>query len=121
MNNLYQKIKEFAEAIHQTEEFQDYQEANEAFQNDKEAQKLLQDFQQARQTLAIFQQGGFPGIEEQREKTEKLLAEVRKNKVINKLLQAQNKMQRLIDELTDFLSNELNFPFTPSQQGGCCG
>lgn len=121
MNNLDQKTKEFLEAIRQTQEFQDYEKANERFQSDEEAKKLLQDFQAARQNLAILQQGNFPGLEGQKEKTEKLLTEVRKNKVINDWMQSQDKLQKLIGELADFLSNELGFPFTPPQKGCGCG
>lgn len=122
MNNLDQKIKEFSEAIQETKEFQDYAKANKVFQEDKDAQKLLKDFREAQQTLAIFQQGNFPGQEEQREKTENLLNEVRKNKVINEWAQTQKKFQALIARLATVLSNDLNFPFTlPQQGGGCCG
>lgn len=120
-NNLNQKTKEFSEAIRQTQEFQDYEKANEKFQSDEEAQKLLQDFQEARRNLEILQQGSFSGVEEQKEKTEKLLTEVRKNKVINDWMQSQDKLQKMISELAGFLSNDLGFPFTPPQKGCGCG
>lgn len=122
MNNLEQKIKELSEDIRQTKEFQDYQKANEVFQADKAAQKLLADFREAQQTLVIFQQGGFPGQEEQRARTENLLIEVQKNKIINEWIQARNNLQILIGGLARSLNDNLNFPFRPYQQGGgCCG
>jgi cell fate (sporulation/competence/biofilm development) regulator YlbF (YheA/YmcA/DUF963 family) len=122
-NNLDQKIKDFSEAIRETKEFQNYAKANKAFQEDKDAQKLLKDFQETQQTLAIFQQGNFPGQEEQKEKTEKLLSEVRKNKVISEWINAQRNFQVLIGDVATTLSNNLGFPFTLPQQGGggCCG
>jgi len=122
MNNLEQKIKEFSEAIQGTKEFQNYAKANKTFQEDKNARKLLKDFQEAQQTLAVFQQGDFPGKEEEREKTERLLSEVRKNEVIKEWIETQKDLQVLIGRLATTLSNDLNFPFTlPQQGGGCCG
>ena len=122
MNNLDQKIKEFSEAIRETKEFQVYEKANEVFKKDKEAQKLLEDFQMAKQTLAIFQQGSFPGQEEQREKVENLLKEVRKNEVIKEWIESQRRLQDLVSRLATILSSDLNFPFTlPQGGGGCCG
>jgi len=122
MNNLNQKIKEFSEAIRETEEFKNYKKTNELFQKDKEARKLLEEFQMAQQTLAIFQQGGFPGQEEQRRKVEQLLAQVRKNKVISEWIESQRRLQDLVAKLATSLSSDLNFPFTLPQGGGrCCG
>lgn len=122
MNTLDQKIKELSEAIRASRQWQVYQKANQAFQNDKEAKQLLNDFQMAQQTLAIFQQGGFPGQEEQREKVEELLKQVRQNKIIKEWIQSQRDMQILIENLAANISREINFPFSPLQSsGGCCG
>ncbi len=121
MNNLDKEIKKFSGAIQKTKDYQDYKKATEIYNNDKEAQKLLKDFQEAQRTSAIFQQGDFPGMAEQRAKTEGLLNEVRKNKVINDLINTKRKAQGVISEMAITLSNDLDLNFAPPQRGGCCG
>lgn len=121
MNNLDQKTKEFLESIKQTEEFKNYQKANNEFQSDKKAQELLKDVQEAEQTLSILRDGSFEGLEEQKKKTEKLLDEIRKNKIINEWIQSRNKLQSLVGELAAFLSEDIGFTFTPPQKRSCCG
>ena len=121
MDNLDQKIKEFVQAIKETKEYQAYKKAADIYNNDKAAQKLLSDFQMARQTLDIFQQGNFPGQDEQNQKVENLLKEVRKNSVINEWIQAQRQLQDLIGGLATALSDNIDFPFTLPEKGCGCG
>ncbi len=121
MNNLEQKTKEFSEAVRQTEEFKNYQKADKEFQSDEKAKKLLQDFQKEQQTLKILEQGGFSGVDSQKEKTKKLSNEVQKNKVIKEWIQSREKLQKLIGKLAASLSNELGFVFTPPRKTSCCG
>lgn len=121
MNNLEQKTKELSEAIRQTKEFKEYQKANKEFQSDEMSKKLLQDFQKEKQTLIILKQGGFSGVDSQKEKVEKLSAEVRKNKVIKNWVESREKLQKLTGSLATSLSNDFGFPFTPPPKKSCCG
>jgi len=121
MSILENKLKEFTQSIRQTSEYQDYLEADKNFKSNKDAQKLLSDFQEAKQALLILKQGGFSGVEEQREKTDKLFNEVKNSLVINNWLQSQEKVRRLISELGKTLEEETGFSFTPPPKRSCCG
>lgn len=121
MNNLDQKTNEFLDAIRQTNEFKNYQKAKEKFLSDKDAQKLLAEYQEAEQTLVILEQGGFSGADSQKEKTGKLLNEVRKNKTVSEWIKSQNRLQVLISDLATVLSNNVGLKFIPTQRRGCCG
>ncbi|MDA3802573.1 MAG: YlbF family regulator [Patescibacteria group bacterium] len=121
MSNLQHKLKEFTESIRQTSEFQDYLEADKNFKSSEEAKKLLDDFQEAKGALVILKQGGFSGVEEQKEKTDKLFNEVKNSSIINNWLQSQEKVGGLISELGKALEEDTGFPFTPPPKRSCCG
>ncbi|GEM_PF-961133 len=123
MNNLDEKAGEFCAAIKETEEWQAYQKAAKIYGDDKGAQILMNDFLMAQQELAILQEGGFSGQEEQKEKFEVLLEQVRKNKAINELANARKKMEALVGDLAVSVSNDIDFPFNllPKKSCGCCG
>jgi cell fate (sporulation/competence/biofilm development) regulator YlbF (YheA/YmcA/DUF963 family) len=121
MSNLENKLKEFTESIRQTSEYQDYLEADKNFKSDKEARQLLNDFQEAKGSLVILEQGGFSGIKEQREKTDKLFSEVKSSGIINNWLKSQERVRGLISELGKALEEDTGFPFTPPPKRSCCG
>lgn len=122
MDNLEQKIIEFSQAIRETKEWQDYDAAARAYESDKGAQKLLEDLQMAQGALDIIEQGNFSGHEDQKKAYEKILDEVRANRVINEWFDTRRRLEPLIGELAAALSQKINFPFTLPPKKGCgCG
>jgi cell fate (sporulation/competence/biofilm development) regulator YlbF (YheA/YmcA/DUF963 family) len=120
MEDLNTKIKELSEEILKTKEFRNYEKALTEFQKDKDSKKLFTDFQQAQQKLSILQQGDFPEKEKQREKTEELLNQVKKNEKITNWLQKQRELEILTGEIAKTISKNINFPLTlPQKCGGC--
>lgn len=119
---LEETIKDFIQAITDTPEYQTFKKAQDSFNKDKDAKKLLADFQNTQQTCAVFRQGGFSGVEEQEKRLRQLQHRLQQNLKINELIKSQRNLQSLVFELTNQISQEINFPFAQSQGGGgCCG
>ncbi len=121
MNNFDKTLKEFITVIKETKEYTSYKAADMIFKSDKEASKLLEEFQSSQQTLQIFRQGNFPGVDEQERKVRELYRKVQNSRAIMDWAKSQGKLQAFIGDLATELTNQINFPFTLPQKGGCCG
>jgi len=118
---LDEKIKGFIQALTDSPEYQSFQKAQEEFNADEKATKLFSDFQNAQQTYSVFRQGGFPGVEDQKNKLGQLQRRMQQNKKINNLLISQRDLQILIADIVNDISQAINFPLVPPQSsGGCC-
>ena len=120
MKDLNEKIQELSKIILQTEEFKNYEKAAREFKENAKSEKLFLDFEKAQQKLAILQQGDFPEKDKQKEKVEKLIIEVKKDKRITNWLQKRRELEILTGEIAKVISKNINFPLTlPSRCGSC--
>ena len=118
--NIKNALNELLNVIKESDVYKAYEKAKKQWSEAKESQKVLKDFLEARNTLGVFQQGNFPGIDEQREKVNKLYNEVNKDLNIQEWMEAQEKYQQFIWEQAEYLTKELGFNFSPKPKG-CCG
>ena len=117
---LEQKTDDFIKALMETPEYQSFKKAQENFDSDNEAKQLVDDFNNTQKTYVVFRQGGFPGIEEQKERLNQLKNRLEQNPRISGLLESEKNLQLLVSELANHISQEAGFPFN-QPPASCCG
>jgi cell fate (sporulation/competence/biofilm development) regulator YlbF (YheA/YmcA/DUF963 family) len=120
INKIDNALNTLLDAIKDDEVSIKYNNAKKKWSEAKESQELLADFMDARNTFRIFKQGGFPGLEEQKEKMKNLYEGVKKDKNIQEWTDAQEKYQQFIWDQAQYLSDKLGINFGPKPKS-CCG
>ncbi|WP_435095099.1 halo-CC-star protein HcsL [Halorubrum sp. N11] len=113
--NVEAALREFLDALSESETYQRFVEADEALQEDADAMALLREYQQKQQQL---QRGGFD--ESVMAELKQLQSELSNNETIQRQQAAQNELVELLQRTDDAISDEIGEEFARSTGGGCC-
>ena len=110
------KLKDFANAIVESEEYRNFVECDEKLKMDKTAQNFLRQFRQKQMEL---QWGWFNSktFEELRD----LQMKINENETIQKFVKSQQEIVNILQVANNIISVKVGTQFALSQGGGCCG
>ncbi|QRY26054.1 halo-CC-star protein HcsL [Halobacterium sp. BOL4-2] len=113
--NVEAALREFLDALGESETYQQFVEADEALQNDDDAMALLREYQRKQQQM---QRGGFD--ESVMAELKQLQTEISNNETIQRQQAAQADLIELLQRTNDTISDEIGEEFARSTGGGCC-
>jgi len=113
--NVKAALREFLDALGESETYQQFVEADEALQNDDDAMALLREYQRKQQQM---QRGGFD--ESVMAELKQLQTEMSNNETIQRQQAAQADLIELLQRTNDTISDEIGEEFARSTGGGCC-
>lgn len=109
------RLREFVDAIEESQQYRTFVDARERLDDDEEAQQLLETF---RQKQALLQRGGFN--EETMAELRELQQEMNANETIGAYAHAEDELIELLDRTNDVISERIGEEFAQSMGGGCC-
>ena len=113
--NVEAALREFLDALGESETYQQFVEADEALQNDADAMALLREYQRKQQQM---QRGGFD--ESVMAELKQLQTEMSNIDTIQRQQAAQADLIELLQRTNDTISDEIDEEFARSTGGGCC-
>ncbi|WP_424013943.1 halo-CC-star protein HcsL [Halorubrum xinjiangense] len=113
--NVEAALREFLDALAESETYQQFVAADEALQNDDDAMALLREYQRKQQQM---QRGGFD--ESVMAQLKQLQTEMSNNETIQRQQAAQTALVELLQRTNDAVSDEIGEEFARSTGGGCC-
>ena len=113
--NVEAALREFLDALGESETYQQFVEADEALQNDADAMALLREYQRKQQQM---QRGGFD--ESVMAELKQLQTEMSNIDTIQRQQAAQADLIELLQRTNDTISDEIGEEFARSTGGGCC-
>ena len=108
-------LREFLDALGESETYQRFAAADEALQDDDDAMALLREYQRKQQQL---QRGGFD--ESVMAELKQLQTELSNDETIQRQQAAQAEVIELLQRTNDVVSDEIGEEFARSTGGGCC-
>lgn len=105
--NITEKTQELAEVIRQTEEYKNLKGAQSRLKLDPMALDLVQQFQDHQKEALQAKQSGQKVNPETISALQGLQGQMEQNQTINKLVQAQNKFETVMESVNKTLSTEL--------------
>ncbi|MGQ3330554.1 halo-CC-star protein HcsL [Halorubrum sp. FL23] len=113
--NVEAALREFLDALGDSETYQGFVAADEALQDDDDAMALLREYQRKQQQI---QRGGFD--ESVMAELKQLQTEMSNNETIQRQQAAQADLIELLQRTNDAISDEIGEEFARSTGGGCC-
>lgn len=113
--NVESALREFLDALGESETYRRFVAADEALQNDADAMALLHEYQRKQQQM---QRGGFD--ESLMAELKQLQTELAKNETVQRQQTAQTELVELLQRTNDAISDEIGEEFARSTGGGCC-
>jgi len=113
--NVEAALREFLDALGESETYQQFLAADEALQDDDDAMALLREYQRKQQQM---QRGGFD--ESVMAELKQLQTEMSNNETIQRQQAAQADLMELLQRTNDTISDEIGEEFARSTGGGCC-
>ena len=113
--NVEAALREFLDALSESETYQQFVAADEALQDDDDAMALLREYQRKQQQM---QRGGFD--ESVMAELKQLQTEMSNNETIQRQQAAQTELVELLQRTNDTISDEIGDEFARSTGGGCC-
>jgi cell fate (sporulation/competence/biofilm development) regulator YlbF (YheA/YmcA/DUF963 family) len=113
--NVETALREFLDALGESETYQRFVEADEALQDDAGAMALLREYQRKQQQM---QRGGFD--ESVMAELKQLQTELSNNETIQRQQAAQADLIELLRRTNDAISDTIGEEFARSTGGGCC-
>ncbi|SMO41870.1 halo-CC-star protein HcsL [Halorubrum cibi] len=113
--NVEAALREFLDALSESETYQQFVAADEALQDDDDAMALLREYQRKQQQM---QRGGFD--ESVMAELKQLQTEMSNNETIQRQQAAQADLIELLQRTNDTISDEIGEEFARSTGGGCC-
>jgi cell fate (sporulation/competence/biofilm development) regulator YlbF (YheA/YmcA/DUF963 family) len=108
-------MKQFLDALGESETYRRFVEADEALQDDSDAMALLREYQRKQQQM---QRGGFD--ESVMAELKQLQTELSSNETIQRQQAAQTELVEVLQRTNDAVSDEIDEEFARSTGGGCC-
>lgn len=103
---IYEKAKELAEAIVNSEELKAVKDAEATIACDPEARQLVEEYQKLQE---LFMEKSFEELsEEEQKKVETLEKKMSQNKCINDYMETQQKLEQVLRSVNLIISNALN-------------
>ncbi len=122
---IFEKTRELAQLIHETEEAGRLQVAKAAFEIDTKANHTMNEYKEYQQNLQLKMEAGIMSKEEFHESTKKLRVmgnELKENDVIRELLEAENSFNHLVNQVLDILKYSITGEESAGKGcGGSCG
>jgi cell fate (sporulation/competence/biofilm development) regulator YlbF (YheA/YmcA/DUF963 family) len=109
------RVRSLADAIRESEQYQQFAESQSKLQTDEEAQRLLEQFRAKQQAL---QESGFD--QETMAELKEIKQEMANNETISEYEQAETAFLELLNETNDVISEKIGEEFARSTGGGCC-
>ncbi|WP_050032224.1 halo-CC-star protein HcsL [Halorubrum halophilum] len=113
--NVEAALREFLDALGDSETYQRFVAADEALQEDDDAMALLREYQRKQQQM---QRGGFD--ESVMAELKGLQTEMSNDETIQRQQAAQAELIELFQRTNDAISDEIAEEFARSTGGGCC-
>ncbi|MCG1006450.1 halo-CC-star protein HcsL [Halorubrum lacusprofundi] len=113
--NVETALREFLDALGESETYRRFVEADEALQDDSDAMALLREYQRKQQQM---QRGGFD--ESVMAELKQLQTELSSNETIQRQQAAQTELVEVLQRTNDAVSDEIDEEFARSTGGGCC-
>jgi len=113
--NVEAALREFLDALGESETYQRFVAADEALQDDDDAMALLREYQRKQQQM---QRGGFD--ESVMAELKQLRTEMSNNETVQRQQAAQTELVELLQRTNDAVSDEIGEEFARSTGGGCC-
>jgi len=113
--NVEAALREFLDALGESETYQQFLAADEALQDDDDAMALLREYQRKQQQM---QRGGFD--ESVMAELKQLQTEMSNNEIIQRQQATQADLIELLQRTNDAISDEIGEEFARSTGGGCC-
>ena len=113
--NVEAALREFLDALGESETYQRFVAADEALKEDADAMALLREYQQKQQQM---QRGGFD--ESVMAELKELKSELSDNETVQRQQAAQADLVELLQQTNDVISEEIGEEFAQSTGGGCC-
>lgn len=104
---IEQKAKELAEAVKETEEYQDLNSAHARLKLDVAAQDLITKIQKLQEDVHRVQMEGQPVDNAKVDEIKALHASAGQNETISKLFKSQEKFNNLMQSISEKISQEL--------------
>lgn len=113
--DVQNRVRAFAQAIIETEEYRMFMQSNEELEKNTEAQDLLQQYQRKQ---IEFQRKGFDAV--MLDELKALQMKVKSNETLTKFFSSQAALVALLKRTNDRISEKIGQPFAQRRQGGCC-
>ncbi|EMA66280.1 halo-CC-star protein HcsL [Halorubrum kocurii] len=113
--NVEAALREFLDALGESETYQQFVAADEALQDDDDAMALLREYQRKQQEL---QRGGFD--DSVMAELKQLQTELSNDETIQRQQAAQAELIALLQRTNDAISDVIGEEFARSTGGGCC-
>ncbi|EMA70721.1 hypothetical protein C461_00492 [Halorubrum aidingense JCM 13560] len=113
--NVEAALREFLDALGESETYQRFVAADEALQEDADAMALLREYEQKQRQM---QRGGFD--ESVMAELKELQTELSTNETVQRQQAAQSELVDLLQRTNDVVSDEIGEEFARSTGGGCC-
>lgn len=108
MANIYDKANDFEKELRQSDEYKALEAAFGTVDADEEAKKLYKEFVSTHTSLMQSAQQGVQPTEEQLKDFEELQKKLMENEKVNSLLQAQQRLQLTIEDLSRVMFKPLD-------------
>ncbi|GGA73298.1 YlbF family regulator [Ornithinibacillus halotolerans] len=107
MANMYDSAYDLEKAIRDSEEFKGLKDTFEAVMNDPSAKKMFEDFRDTQMELQQKQMQGQDITEEEIEKARQVVELVQQHEGISKLMEAEQRLNLVINELSQIITKPL--------------
>ena len=120
--SLEAKAENLADAIANSDEFEELKGAEAKLEEDEEAQSIMQKFQSKQKQVQMMQQTGQEIDEDVKEELQSLRSEMQDNDVISELMSKQQEFNKIMEEVNNVLSTAIQGEEDCGHDhGGCAG
>ncbi|MGI6412392.1 MAG: YlbF family regulator [Syntrophomonadaceae bacterium] len=106
--SVFEKAKELALEIKQSREYQEVRRTGQDIRNNDEARQIVEDIQTIQAQIEFAQNTGMQPSEEQIEEFNAITAKMQDNSLIQAYLKAQEDYSRLMQQVNNSISEEIN-------------
>lgn len=116
---VQQAVRDFAEALVNTPQFQAFEQASEALNRDENAKRAMLAYQKKQESLQALLMLNAVSVEEQAE-LERLRQAFMNEPAVSAYFQAQAELTAVCTAAADLLSKHLGLSFSAACGAGCC-
>ncbi len=106
--SIFEKARELGQEIKETQEFKEIQRTGQNIKDNAEAQQLIQDIQSIQQQLEFAENSGIHPDQELLEQLEDIRLIMENNILIMDYMKAQEDYSRMMQEVNNTVSEEIN-------------
>ncbi len=106
--SIFEKARELGQEIKETQEFKEIQRTGQNIKDNPDAQQLIQDIQTIQQQLELAENAGVQPDQEHLEELDNIRLKMENNILIKDYMKAQEDYSRLMQEVNNTISEEVN-------------